>query len=163
MAVTIPHVGVIRFAAIHVERYEGYAFWWNGGILRDMFNLDNRYDNNIAARVAYDNTSRDEFLRTEHLRRFQKKQTELTWALLHIMDEVHKRHNLHNDISPDNIRLHFQEESKVYIGICDWDFSMEPMKSLYTFQDKRSKDEKMGGRWWVDPSIVYVHNPHVDA
>jgi hypothetical protein len=73
MAVTIPHVGVIRFAAIHAERYKVYAFWWNGGIIRDMFNLDNRYGDNMAARVAYDNTSGDELLRAEHLRRFRKK------------------------------------------------------------------------------------------
>jgi hypothetical protein len=89
------------------------------------------------------------------------------------MDEVHKSHNLHNNISPDNILLHFPEEgSKVYIGVCDWGLatkstkpikSTEPMKSLYTFWDKKSKDEKMEGRWWVDPAIVYVHNPHADA
>jgi serine/threonine protein kinase len=120
MAVTIPHVGVIRFAAIHAEKYEGYAFWWNGGTLRDMFNLDNRYGNNIAAWVAYENTSGDELLRAEYLRWFQKKRMELAWALLYIMDEVHKSHNLHNDISPDNILLHFpEEESKVYIRVCD--------------------------------------------
>jgi hypothetical protein len=77
MAVTIPHASVIRFAAIHAERYKGYAFWWNGGTLRDMFNLDNRYGDNIAARVAYDNTSGDELLHAEHLRRFRKKRTEL--------------------------------------------------------------------------------------
>jgi hypothetical protein len=71
--VTIPHAGVVRFAAIHAERYEGYAFWWNGGTLRDMFNLDNGYGDNIAARVAYENTSRNELLRAEHLRRFWKK------------------------------------------------------------------------------------------
>ena len=65
------------------------------------------------------------------------------------MDEVHKSHNLHNDISPDNFLLHFlEEESKAYIGICHWGLatkSMEPMKSLYTFWDKKSKDEKMEG------------------
>jgi serine/threonine protein kinase len=137
MAVTIPHAGIIRFAAIHAERYEGYAFWWNGGTLQDMFNLDNRYGDNIAARVAYENTSGDELLRAEHLRQFQKKRTELAWALLHIMDEVHKSHNLHNNISPDNSLLHFpKEESKVYIGVCDWGLatkSTEPMKSLYIF------------------------------
>jgi serine/threonine protein kinase len=100
--------------------YEGYAFWWNGGTLRDMFNLDNRYGDNIAARVAYENTSGDELLCAEHLRWFRKKRMELAWALLHIMDEVHKSHNLHNDISLDNILLHFpEEESKVYIGVCD--------------------------------------------
>jgi serine/threonine protein kinase len=83
------------------------------------------------------------------------------------MDEVHKRHNLHNDISPNNILLYFpEEESKVYIRVCDWGLatkSMEPMKSLYTFRDKKSKDEKMEGRWWMDPTIVYVYNPHADA
>jgi serine/threonine protein kinase len=87
--------------------------------------------------------------------------------LLHIMDEVHKSHNLHNDISPDNILLHFpEEESKVYIGVCDWGLvtkSTEPMKSFYTFRNKKSKDEKMEGRWWVDPTIVYVYNLHADA
>jgi serine/threonine protein kinase len=87
--------------------------------------------------------------------------------LLHIMDEVHKSHNLHNDISPDNILLHSPEEdSKVYIGVCDWGLatkSTEPMKSFYTFQDKKSKDEKMEGRWWMDPAIVYVYNAHADA
>jgi serine/threonine protein kinase len=167
MAVTIPHAGVIRFSAIHAERYEGYAFWWNGGTLWDMFNLDNRYSDDIAARVAYDNTSGDELLRAEHLCRFQKKRTELAWALLHIMDEVHKSHNLHNNISPDNILLHFpEEESKVYIGVCDWGLatkSTEPMKPLYMLRDKKSKDEKMEGRWWVNLAIIYIHNPHADA
>src|SRR5665811_53036 len=52
MAVTIPHAGVIRFVAVHAQRYEGYAFWWNGGTLRDMFNLDNYYGEDIHARVA---------------------------------------------------------------------------------------------------------------
>jgi hypothetical protein len=37
------------------------------------------------------------------------------------------------------------------------------MKSLYTFQDKKSKDEKMEGRWCMDPTIVYIYNPHADA
>ena len=61
MAMTIPHAGVKRFAAIHAEKYKGYVFWWNGRILRDMFNLDNEYGDNIVAWVAYENTSRDNF------------------------------------------------------------------------------------------------------
>jgi hypothetical protein len=43
----------------------------------------------------------DEFLRAQQLYQFRKKQTELAWALLQIMNEVHKSHNLHNNISPD--------------------------------------------------------------
>jgi hypothetical protein len=77
MAVTIPHPSVVKFAAIHDEIYEGYAYWWNGGTLRDMFNLDGRYGNDIAARVMYDNTSGKGFLRAQQLRRFRKKRTEL--------------------------------------------------------------------------------------
>ena len=154
----------VYLCVFHAERY---AFWWNGGILQDMFNLDNTYSKNIVAWVAYENTSTDELLCTEHLRQFQKKRTKPVWTLLYIMDEVHKSHNLYNDISPNNILFHFpEEESKVYIEVCDWDLatkSTEPMKSLYTFRDKKSRDEKMEGRWWVDPAILYVHNPHADA
>ena len=73
MVVTIPHASVIRFAAIHAEMYEGYTFWWNDRTLRDIFNLDNRYSDNITAWVAYDNISKDELLCAEHLRRFWKK------------------------------------------------------------------------------------------
>ena len=74
-----------------------------------MFSLDNRYGDNIVARVAYENTFGDEFFCAEHLCQFWKKQMELAWALLHIMNEIHKSHNLHNNISPDNILLHFPE------------------------------------------------------
>ena len=49
MAMTIPYASVIQFATIHVERYKGYAFWWNSRTLRDMFNLEYRYSDNIVA------------------------------------------------------------------------------------------------------------------
>jgi hypothetical protein len=77
MAVRITHAGVIRFFAFHIEEYEGYAFWWNGGTLRDLFNLDNRYPEDILIRVAYLNTPNKEFLCTMQLCRFKKKRTEL--------------------------------------------------------------------------------------
>jgi serine/threonine protein kinase len=83
------------------------------------------------------------------------------------MDEVHKSHNLHNDISPENILLHFPaDKSRVYIGICDWDMttkSMELMKSLYAFTDKNSKIEELAKRWWVDPRVAYVHKVDADV
>jgi hypothetical protein len=65
MVVTIPHPGVIKFVAIHAEIYEGYAYWWDGGTLQDMFNLDGRYGNDIATCIMYDNTSGEEFLRAQ--------------------------------------------------------------------------------------------------
>jgi hypothetical protein len=38
------------------------------------------------------------------------------------MNNVHHCHTLHNDMSSDNVLLHFPPNSldKVYIGICDW-------------------------------------------
>jgi hypothetical protein len=83
------------------------------------------------------------------------------------MDEVHKSRNLHNDISPDNILLHFPtDESRVYIGIGNWGMttkSTEPMKSLYAFTDTISEAEEMAKRWWVDPRLAYVHKEGVDV
>jgi hypothetical protein len=85
-----------------------------------MFTLDNKYSKDIFVQVAYENTLGDEFLHAQQLHRFRKKRTELAWTLLLIMDEVHKSHNFHNNISPDNIFLHFPtDESRVYFGICD--------------------------------------------
>jgi serine/threonine protein kinase len=126
-----------------------------------MFALDNKYGENIFVQVVYENTSDKELHRARLLHWFRNKQTGLAWALKYIMDELHKSPNLHNDISPGNILLHFpKEESQVYIGICNWGMatkSMEPMKSLYTFTDERSKTVELARRWWVDPRVAYVH------
>jgi hypothetical protein len=56
MVVTIPYAGVIRHVAIYAQRYEGYAYWWNGGTLQEMFDLDNRYGENIYQWMKYENT-----------------------------------------------------------------------------------------------------------
>ncbi len=77
------------------------------------------------------------------------------------MNAVHVSGHLHNDISPDNIMFHFpDDESRVYIGICDWGMTTvatEPMKSLYTFTSASEMNEALTRRWWVDPSIAYLH------
>ena len=83
------------------------------------------------------------------------------------MNAVHVAGHLHNDISLDNIMFHFPEdESKVYIGVCDWGMTTvatEPMKSLYTFTSLSEKEEALRRRWWVDPSIAYVHRRDADV
>jgi hypothetical protein len=55
MAVTIVHAGIIRYVAIHTQRYKGYAYWWNNGTLQEMLNVDNRYGENISLYMAYEN------------------------------------------------------------------------------------------------------------
>ena len=54
----------------------------------------------------------------------------------------------------------------MYIGVCHWGLATKatgPMKSLYTFCDNNSKNEKMHGKWWVDPNIIYVHQVYLAA
>ena len=167
MAVRIPHPGVIRFVAIHPEKYEGYAYWWNGGTVREMLNRDFHYGDDVYTRLNNGNYPDDEIIRVHQLLRFRKKRTELAWALLRIMNEVHKSKNLHNDLSPDNVLLHFPlDESRVYIGVCDWGMTTkisEPMQSLYTFTNRSDMAETLKARWWVDPRIAYLHKPDADV
>ncbi|MBE3102861.1 MAG: hypothetical protein IMZ40_01335 [Bacilli bacterium] len=167
MAVRIAHPGVIRFAVVHATSYEGYAYWWNGGTLRQMLNMDNNYPDNIQVRLMHSNPTEEEVVKAYRLKRFRKKRTELAWALVHIMNAVHIAGHLHNDLSPDNIMFHFPEdESCVYIGVCDWGMTTlatEPMKSLYTFISEKERTEALERRWWVDPEIAYLHKAGADV
>ena len=77
MAVRIPHARIIQYVAIHVQKYKSYGYWWNGGTLREMFNLDNAYGDDIYARVMHPNSSEGDYIKADRLRRFPKKRTEL--------------------------------------------------------------------------------------
>ena len=46
----------------------------------------------------------------------------LAWALIYIMHLVYKAKVTHNDLTENNILLHFapDEMKSVYIGVCDW-------------------------------------------
>ena len=83
------------------------------------------------------------------------------------MNAVHNGGYLHNDLSPDNIMFHFPEdESKVYIGICDWGLSTlmaHPMKSLYVFTKEEEQRRTLAARWWVDPDVAYLHKRGQDV
>lgn len=166
MAIRIRHPGVIRFVAIHPVKNQGYAFWWNGGTIREMLNRDMDYGDDVFVHLNFGNYPDDEVIRAHQLLRFRKKRTELAWGLLHIMNEVHKSHHLHNDISPDNILLHFPaDESRVYIGVCDWGLSTtvhEPMQSLYTFTKREDMVETLRKRYWVDPRVAFLYKAGED-
>ena len=167
MAMRIAHPGVIRFVAIHATKYEGYSFWWNGGTLRSMLNMDHDYPSNIQDRLMHANLSEDEVVRAFQLARFRKKRTELAWAFVVMMKEVHACGHLHNDISLDNIMFHFpDDESRVYIGVCDWGLASvasQAPKSLYTFTSKEKMEEVLRRRWWVDPALAYLHRRDADV
>ena len=84
--------------------------------------------------MAYDKTvvetHEDEILRRaghdfearQSLVTYRKHRAYLVWALMCIVDVVHKQDVLHNDLNPNNVMLHFPRDKPgaVFIGICDW-------------------------------------------
>ena len=52
---------------------------------------------------------------------YRKNCAYLAWALMCIVDVMHKKDVLHNDLNPNNIILHLppEDDNHVFIGICD--------------------------------------------
>jgi serine/threonine protein kinase len=92
---------------------------------------------------------------------FRKRRHVLAWTFLNTMNNVHHCHSLHNDMSPDNVLLHFppNSEDKVYIGICDWAMAgnfNDLKESLYIHESQEARARMMRNRWWVAPKFNYV-------
>jgi serine/threonine protein kinase len=92
---------------------------------------------------------------------FRKKRHKLAWTFLNTMNNVHHCHTLHNDMSPDNVLLHFPPNplDKVYIGICDWAMAgnfNDLKESLYIHESQEARNRVMQHRWWVAPELNYV-------
>ena len=125
-----------------------------------MLNRDREFGDEPFIRFNRGNYPDDVVNQVHRLICFRRKRTELAWALLYIMNEVHKSHNLHNDLSPDNILFHFpDDESKIYIGVCDWGLASkdsEQRQSPYTFTNAEQMAETLRTRWWIDPTVAYL-------
>lgn len=168
LAIRFPHRGCVKWLAVHNERSEGFTLWWNGGTLRQMLNSDTRYATNvndtIQAAMMTHTFKDDMIIESQRVEVFRAKRTDLAWTFIHIMYHVHQAHNLHNDLSPDNILLHFPPNcpGKVYIGVCDWGLSgsiYNPKVTFYMYESARARDEDRKQRWWLAPEIAYVVPP----
>ena len=64
---------------------------------------------------------RADFESRKRLVAYQKNRAYLAWALMCIVDIVHKHDVLHNDLSPNKVMLHFprDRDDTVFIGVCD--------------------------------------------
>lgn len=168
MALRSAHEGCIKWIAVHPSNNEGYTLWWNGGTIREMIRAEasyNREDVEATLHAAFLIDSRDDFMKKQETARrvevFRKKRHELAWTFLNTMNNVHHCHTLHNDMSPDNILLHFPPNSndKVYIGICDWAMASNfnnLKESLYIHESEEAKTKMLRNRWWVAPELNYV-------
>jgi hypothetical protein len=69
---------------------------------------------------------------------------------------------LHNDLSKDNIMLHFlpNKPKVVCIGICNWGETMrlqEVTPSLYGLTKEQNATNIMKVCWWVAPKLFFMY------
>jgi serine/threonine protein kinase len=129
---------------------------------------DNHESVHITLQAAILIDSNDDYQKKLDIARrvevFRKKRHELVWTFLNTMNNVHHCHTLHNDMSPDNVMLHFppNSEDKVYIGICDWAMAEnfnDLKESLSIHESQEARTRVMCNRWWVAPELNYVLPP----
>jgi hypothetical protein len=159
MALRSAHEGYIKWIAVHPTKSEGYTLWWNGGTIQEMMRHEAQYNRKgvyITLQAAFLIDSNDDYQKKLDAARrvevFRKKSHELAWTFLNTMNNVHHCHTLHNDMSPDNIMLHFRLNSadKVYIGICDWAMAgnfNNLKESLYIHESQEVRTRVMEHRW----------------
>lgn len=120
LACPVDHPGVIKINYLNVTTLEAYSLWWNGGSVRSMRIFDAKIGEDHSVQILKD--AGPDYEARKKLVVYRKNRAFLAWALLCIVDVVHKYDVLHNDITPNNVMLHFPEdrEGTVFIGLCDW-------------------------------------------
>ena len=120
LACPVDHPGVIKLLYLNTRTYESYSMWWNGGSFMNMMAHD-RTIVEIHKDEILQSTGLD-FEARQSLVTYRKHWTYLAWALMCIVDVVHKQDVLHNDLNPNNMMLHFPRDrpGAVFIGIYDW-------------------------------------------
>ena len=119
LACPVDHLGVIKLLYLNTRTYESYSIWWNGGSLVNMIAYDRTimetHEDKILRCASHDFEAR------QNLIKYRKHRSYLAWALMCIVDVVHKQDVLHNDLNPNNVMLHFpwDRAGAVFIGICD--------------------------------------------
>jgi serine/threonine protein kinase len=136
-------------------------------MIRDKV-LYNRKSVHIILQAAILIDSNDDYQKeldiTRRVEVFRKKCHKLVWTFLNTMNNVHHCHTLHNDMSPNNVLLHFppNSEDKVYICICDWAMAgnfNDLKESLYIHENQEARTRVMQHRWWVVPELNNVLLP----
>lgn len=120
LACPIDHAGVIKVMYLDRRTYESFTLWWNGGSLFGMHQYDRKYAQEMHESELLRSPGPDYEAR-KRLVLYRKKWAHLAWALMKFMAAVSAQDVLHNDLSPNNILLHFLDNNDdvVNIGVCD--------------------------------------------
>ena len=164
MVCRIQHPGVIKFFAVHDWTMEAYTLWWNGDCIQNFLHRENAL---VSEGIANSNILKPPvnlpIATLQRVQTFRNNRAKLAWALICIMDRVHKGHLMHNDISPGNVLLHFPEDKvdQVYIGVCDWGLASrvcETTPSNYGFPNQQDLEASHKHRgWFVAPELWYTY------
>ena len=78
-----------------------------------------------------------------------------------IVDIVHKHNVLHNDLSPNNVMLHFprDRDDTVFIGVCDWGMSTwmnEEAPSNYGKESTEAMAKQKEKYYCAAPELFHV-------
>jgi hypothetical protein len=141
LACPVDHPGIIKLQYLHPKTYESYSMWWNGGSLKNMRVYDHQvpetHERTILQMPGADFEAR------KRLVVYRRHRAYLAWALMCIVDVVHKHDVLHNDLNPNNVMLHFPQdrENTVFIGVCDWGMASWGDEDAPSNYGKESVDE----------------------
>ena len=119
LACPVDHPGVIKLLYLNARTYESYSMWWNGGSLMNMIaynkTIVETHEDEILQSTGHDFEAR------QNLIKYRKNRAYLAWALMCIVNVVHKQDVLHNDLNPNNVMLHFPRNRAraIFIEICD--------------------------------------------
>ena len=123
LACPVDHLGVIKIQYLNMRTYKSYSLWWNGSSVRDMRNYDKSVAETHLNKILFHVGS--DFEWRKRLVAYRKNQAYLAWALICIVDIVHKHDVLHNDLNLNNVMLHFPRDRDdiVFIDVHDWGMS----------------------------------------
>ena len=159
----VKHLGIIRLAYLHPKTMEGYTLWWNGGSLLSFLS---KYNSKVGEGVPVDEIKKQVHigLTSEELQwvaTYRKNRVDLALSLLVIVEKCHDANYIHNDITPTNVLLHFDDwkANTVYIGICDWGISsrvVENEPSRYGYRTVAELEKEKKWQNFEAPELFYV-------
>jgi hypothetical protein len=141
LACPVDHPGVIKLQYLNMKTYESYSMWWNGGSFKNMrvydFQVPDVHERTLLQTHGLDFEAR------KCLVVYRRHRVYLAWALMCIVDVVHKHDVLHNDLNPNNVMLHFPQDRKntIFIGVCDWGMALWGVEDAPSNYGRDSMDE----------------------
>jgi hypothetical protein len=156
----VDHPGVIKVMYLDRRTYESFTLWWNGGSLFAMRHYDRKYKQDQHKSELLRSPGPDYEAR-KRLVLYRKKRAHLAWALMNIMAAVSVEDVLHDNLSLNNVFLHFpiNDDNVVNIGVCDWGLATwtgEVVPSLYGKPNDTQLDKAKKRCNWIAPELFHL-------